>query len=451
MNGRFSVAASLAILSFAGNAAAQQAWLSDRRYGEGIGIKTGNFELHPSLAAEFGYDSNYYQRAEGEFGGVIDAWRLRITPSISLSTLSSRRAGSEAVGAPPMLTFDANAFFAYSEIFGEGIEPPRSFNAGAGANAEIAPQRPFGGDLNVNYLRSGEPSNLPGADQAFDRSTTDAGVGVSWRPGGGLLDWRLGYAFQYNQFEENAYDELNNFQHSIETRGRWRFLPRTALRYDAKYTMIRYQVNEIQPDGEYVEARVGLAGLLTSQLAFLAMVGWTASFYEGPASAFAQNYDDFVGHGEIKWFTNPASEPDSVTTGLSSIAAGYLHDFSNSYLGSFYKRDRGYLNANYFLGGVFLTSLEVGFARLNFPTISDEVGSFAQNRIDAELFAEYRLSDTFGVNLSLLYDQAFRPTGDAADGILVSGDPDNPDDDPPVYDDLRYSRFQALLGLRMFW
>ena len=223
--------------------------------------------------------------------------------------------------------------------------------------------------------------------------------GLSWRPGGGLFDWRLGYELTYAYFEENAFDELNNFQHSVLTRGRWRFLPRTALQYDARYSMVRYQVNDVQPDGDFVEARVGLSGLITSQMAFLALVGWNSSFYEAGqgSSSLAQNYDGYVAHAEVKFFLSPAPTADSVPVGLSSIAAGYQRDFSNSYLGSFYIRDRGYLGLNYFLGGVFLAQLEGGAGRYQFPRVDVLNGPFSQTRIDAKLFAEYRLSDTFGL------------------------------------------------------
>ena len=83
---RLTLAATGAVLAFSSIAAAQQPWLADRRYGEGIGIRSGNFEFHPSISTEFGYDSNYFQRAETE-EPVLDAWRLRVTPSLTLSTL----------------------------------------------------------------------------------------------------------------------------------------------------------------------------------------------------------------------------------------------------------------------------------------------------------------------------------------------------------------------------
>jgi len=39
-------------------------WLKDRRYNEGIGIRTGDVEIHPGIAGEVGYDSNYFMRSD---------------------------------------------------------------------------------------------------------------------------------------------------------------------------------------------------------------------------------------------------------------------------------------------------------------------------------------------------------------------------------------------------
>src|SRR5438132_8966156 len=90
-------------------------WLKDRRYGEGIGIRTGDLELHPGIAGEFGYDSNYFLRAPQE--QPIDTFRLRITPSFSLSTTTAQR--REAEGAPaeaPKVAFRAGIAASYSEF-----------------------------------------------------------------------------------------------------------------------------------------------------------------------------------------------------------------------------------------------------------------------------------------------------------------------------------------------
>src|SRR4051812_9033592 len=72
--------------------AQDQAWLKDRKYTEGIGYRVGDFELHPGAAVEFGYDSNYLRRSATDQGsGPLGALRLRITPSLSVSTLGAQR------------------------------------------------------------------------------------------------------------------------------------------------------------------------------------------------------------------------------------------------------------------------------------------------------------------------------------------------------------------------
>ena len=97
-----------------------------------------------------------------------------------------------------------------------------------------------GADTYLNFIRQGQPSNNPDTENAFDRDSVRAGAGVTWRPGGGLFDWRLGYEFLYNYFEKSNFSYLNNFQNQVNMRGRWRFLPRTALLYDGSYTWVNY-------------------------------------------------------------------------------------------------------------------------------------------------------------------------------------------------------------------
>src|SRR5690606_11810828 len=339
MKTRVLLAAALA-LTCARSAHAQQAWLGDRRIGEGIGIRVGDLELHPGIAAEGGYDSNYFQRADDE-APVIAAWRLRITPSLSLSTLGPQRLGANP-GAPPALRFRATAFAAYNELFAanpdfsDDVSDQRHVDLGGSLDLDIAPERPLGADLYASYIRIGEPSNLPTEDFAFDRGTVRGGAGITFRPGGGLFEWRFGYEARYNYFEAQAYRDLDNLQHSFNTRGRWRFLPRTALVYDGAYTLIRYtQRDVVRPEnGELLRSRVGLSGLITNRFAFLGMIGWVASFYD----AVPENANTLIAHAEARYFVmpQPTLDPSAAGLGLSSIAAGYLRDVSNAYLSSFY-------------------------------------------------------------------------------------------------------------------
>ena len=118
-------------LAFAAPRAGAQAqpWLEDRRIGGGIGVRTGNIELHPAVAGEMGYDSNFYQAAgkvsaPGSFDGGgffnepdVGVVRFRVTPSLTLKTLGPQRSDSEEGGStPPKVNFSAEASGSYNEL-----------------------------------------------------------------------------------------------------------------------------------------------------------------------------------------------------------------------------------------------------------------------------------------------------------------------------------------------
>jgi hypothetical protein len=122
-----------------------------------------------------------------------------------------------------------------------------------------------------------------------------------------------------------------------------------------------------------------------------------------------------------------------------------MRDVSNSYLGNFYQKDRGYVGLSYLLGGVFVASLNAGISNLKFPdsyfagTNTVQQKSFSEQRFDASLFGEYRLSNTFGLNATVNYDQNITDVR-----VQTS------QTDPTQVDALEFSRWQAFLGARWF-
>jgi hypothetical protein len=421
-------------------ARAQQPWLADRRYGEGIGVRVGDLELHPGVSAEVGYDSNYFLRSPDDATKPDAAYRLRVTPSVSLATLGQQRRGAgDSPSAPPSLTFRGGAYVSYNELIAADSKNSSEFSdqrhvdLGADLALNIAPQGRVGADAALGFVRMVQPSNDPNTENAFNRDSLRASAGATWRPGGGLFDWRLGYEFLYNYFEKSTFSSLNNYQNSINMRGRWRFLPRTAVLYDGSYTWVTYGSNKTQNDGAIVRSRIGLNGLITTRWSLLAMIGWAGTFYDNKGTQPARQFDSITAQGEIKWFISGGAEAAnaaSAPVGLSYASLGYTRDVGNSYLGNFYQSDRGYVGVSYLLGGVFVTSLNAGLANLRFPASSVAVG-FSEQRFDASLFGEYRLSNTFGLNATVNYDQNI--TGEVIQG-----------------DHLDFSRWQAFLGARYF-
>jgi hypothetical protein len=445
------------LVAFPAIASAQdQAWLKDRRYTEGPGYQVGDFELHPGVALELGYDSNYLRQNPSMAGGVDGALRAMLTPSLSFSTLSPQRTESAPSPTPPSVTFKGgvsvteNAFYGVngpSPIVLRGLEAPAvnlDFALG------ILPGRPWSGYVTGNFARALTPSQdglatSTGAltTTSYNRDVPQVGAEIAWTPGSGLFEWRVGYQFTGTLFEELG--QLTNLQNEIETRGRWRFLPRTSLVYDARFDFINY--TNPAPDGKAgshpIRARIGINGLVTSSFSVLAMIGWGASFYNSSAPpAPSQNFDSAIGQVELKWYLAPrtSADPNASSPTLSAISVGFLRDFYDSYLGqTFFERDRGYASLSYFFGGRFLLVASGGVAPIIYPVMvfptNQTVGPFTDIHIDASLFGEYRIRDSFGINATVRYNQEIGSTG-------------IPTSMPGTTETLAYQEFEAYLGVR---
>ena len=445
-----TLAATMLLGAVSLEAHAQQPWLADRKYGEGIGVRVGDLELHPGIAAEAGYDSNYFLRAPSE--DPLASYRLRVTPSISLTTLGPQRRDGNGSMAPTALTFRGGAYVSYNELIAADSKHSSEFSdqrhvdMGADLLLNIAPQGRVGADTYLNFVRMVQPSNDTDTENAFNRDSLRAGAGATWRPGGGLFDWRLGYELLYNYFEKTGFGGLNNYQNSINMRGRWRFLPRTAVLYDGSYTWITYPNPGVQNDGAIVRSRIGMNGLITTRLALLGMIGWAGTFYDAKAGQAPQQFDSLTAQAEVKWYISGGAElanAASAPVGLSYASLGYTRDVANSYLGNFYQKDRGYVGLSYLLGGVFVASLNAGIANLRFPQTffadnTEQHPAFSEQRFDANLFGEYRVSNTVGLNATINYDQNI--TGAKIKSSATDTQPDA----------LKFSRWQAFIGARWF-
>lgn len=449
--------------------AQDQVWLRDRRYTEGVGYRVGDFELHPGAAAEFGFDSNYLHRPTGDPSiPVLPALRLRLTPSFSISTLSQQRRmeSSGGNGAGPSVQFRGGASLTYNEFFplvtapnSDIVRAQRNVGAAIDAGLTILPGRPWSGALTVSYLRSLTPTDQGVVFQsdgkaqqlAFNRNLPRGSAELVWTPGSGLFEWRLGYSFSGSVFDAPEFSKLTNLNNSIITRGRWRFLPRTALVYDASFGFVSYTNAESVENGGKVAShplrtRLGINGLITPSFAILAMAGWGASFYTASTGASAeyanQNFNSVIGQLELKWFItpNPSANPGTASNTLSSVAVGFVRDFYDSFIGNYFERDRGYLSFSYFYGGKFLLVIDGGAAPIIYPKMkissSDAViGPFTDIRIDASLLAEYRFKSQFGVNASVRYNENINKVHLP---VQAAG----------TVDDLSFRQIEAYLGFR---
>ncbi len=464
-------------------------WLKDRSYNEGAGVRVGDLELHPGIAGEAGYDSNWFYRApdngfanSGPALPVVPALAFRITPSLYLSTLGPQRRGEDVVPQPPSVAFRAGVNATYREFVGlANTSPPAGLPAGtanpndisqqrniggsADMRLDILPEKPLGAGLYASYLRVLQP-NIATADPnlAYNRDEVNVGGEIIAQPGSGTLDYHLGYTFHDVIYENTNGQAFDNILNEVTLKGRWKFQPKTALVYAGSLGFLSY-VNSAQAlsyQGEAlvnsmpVRAKIGLNGLITDRLALLALVGWGAGFYDNPANFGAQQqYDSVIGQAELKWYlaAGPGvAAPTDVGLALSSIALGYNRDFVNSLIGNFYGTDRGYLKFSYFFAGRALVTLEGGVAAIEFPNILWGTGTpgaaagslrqaaFTDTRPDVTLFGEYRFTDAFAINATVRYTAEFSNV----DLASIPGGGQN------TQLDMAWSRVEAFLGLRYF-
>lgn len=436
----------------------RRVWLRDSRMLEGKGINAGPAVLHPGIAVEGGYDSNWFQRTQVEGADIVNgapnapvrgAGILRVTPSLTLSIGSP-----DPMKPPPTLLLRAAVIGTYREFVGaDEIRRQRNMGGSAALRLDILPGRVVGGAVFAGYQRTIQPNTLGALDQSFNRSDITGGAEVAYSPGAGTLEMRLTYQLFTSLFEETEGVGFSNMQNEFSLRTTWRVRPRTTIFQDTSFRLISY----LQPERAFyflnnsqpLRSRLGVQSLLTPRFQVLGALGYAASFQLAAQSPLVKQYDTITGQAEITFFPLASGEPQNTTLSVSSIALGYTRDFQNSFLGNFVGIDRGYARASYFYGNRVVFSFEGGVAALQYPDVVQNTGagvvvarnSFTDIRANGTVFGEYRFTDSLGLNATFDYIQNF-----SDNRIPQASTPGG----QSLFFDLNWRRFQALLGVRYF-
>lgn len=455
-------------------------WLKDSRYSDGVGVRAGEFEFHPGIAGEVGYDSNWFQRSsqQGVDNGpplapVIPAVEFRVTPSLYISVAGGPPTQEASVATSPAVAFRAGITATYRAFVGtssDASQPQNDIagqaNVGGGADArlDILPGRSVGGAIFANYGRVILPNEgNANPNISFNQDNVGAGAELAIQPGSGTLDWHFGYRFSTTLFEESEGQPFANYTNQAYTRGRWRFRPKTALLYDAALDFFNYTNSALAEQQGLVSstparARIGMTGLLTDRFSVLAMVGYGASFLDNKIPQ-VQQFDSVIATAEFKWFLTASpglARATDLGLSLSAISLGYTRDFQNSYLGNFVTLDRGYIKFDYLFAGGVAVQVLGGIEAQEYPTLYWLVptptgltaqfrgGSFTDPVADASVFAQYNFTQIFGMNATFRYTQSFS-NNKVADT--------NPSLGAPVgsgFYGMDYQRFEVFLGLRLY-
>jgi len=464
--------AGVALVAFEHEASAQE-WTKDRRFGDGKGWRQGDFELHPGIGGEIGYDSNYFLRADGNNvanvnsapnAPVRDGAIMRITPSLTFNTVNQVSAEGGPPVDPSKFAFRGGLSGTYYEFFGpKELQDQRNFAANVNLRLDILPNKPVGGAVFAGYNRVLKPSFDGNPDNSFNRNIFNAGGEVILMPGGGTFDIRAGYQFTGELFEQHNGTPFTNLTHEITIRDRWRFRPRTAIFHDTTLGFVTYpnknNAANLLQDSTPLTSRIGLTGLLTPRFSLLAAVGYGTTLELNAGAGSTQQYDSVIGQAEATFYLNSTPndlEPGTVSLSVSTLSFGYTRDFQKSFIGGgYYGSDRGNARLAYFFGNKALLSLNgnIGAVEYNDIYANSATGAptklssgFTDIRVGTTLFGEYRILDSLGLNLTLDYSQNF---SDHVISFNPTGAPVVPGTNGTQYD-MSWKRFQGFVGIRYF-
>jgi hypothetical protein len=441
--------ATAAAVSIAAGEARAQYWLADRTLTEGRGIRVGNFELHPGVGAEFGFDSNAFYT--GGAAAPDPALRLRVTGNFGISTLGPQRLQTPGEAAPPpqAVRFRANLGVTYSHFFGLGAPVTRSvsdasnlgLNVGLALN--VAPGRTWSFSFSNDFARAVQGTSELNFGQlfVFNRWQNVANIGFSVTPGGGSFEFKAGYTNRLYVFFEPGFEGYSNMGNDINLSMRWRFLPKTSIAWTGAVSPTFYFNPSPIASGLFtgfpVNTRLGITGLITERLSFQVFGGYGATYFGA-----GDNAETFVGNAEIRYLTGPSM----------SVRGGVLRDIGSSFIGNYMIRNNVYVNVSHSFGGRFWLSGEAqaGLVQIGFPTDATGArssfltgpavgtdGRLTGFRVLTMLFGEYRFTDYLGLNTTLAFTGNFIDASVTSMGATAAS--------------LNWNKFEAFLGLRVNW
>jgi hypothetical protein len=418
-----------ALIGAAAHPASAQQWLTSTERAAGRGLRAGDFEFHPGIGTEIGYDSNVFLSEAPDSSGV-----LRVAPHLIVQTRQDDSPTAEP--AKVSLKAGVNAglkhYFAFTDSTGIGL--------GQDLRLALQPSSVFGFEIFDEFHRSIDPFTDPAdtgaagaAAQSVDYARNQLGVGARLQLStpGQLLRGGVGYRADLDRFDDQAFEGNDSTAHTITGDTSWEFLPKTAVFWNGTFKFHGYDNPTLAPntdrnDSRVIDSKLGLNGALTERIGFTISGGYGAGFVDG-----ASDYDSVIAQIEARWRMRETL----------LLALGYDREFQPSFQGNSVRMDR--IKARFQM--LLAARIVVGArAELSFLSFGRDDTAADPTRDDKHLLTnlsgEYRMLEWLAVTGELGYIQNFTDyvSTTTAGGMTV--------DDPA-----KYKRFEAWLGLRAFW
>jgi hypothetical protein len=397
------------------------------KYNEGPGVRLGEaLVLHPGVGVATMYDTNVFYNATDE--NPQGAPYLAALFHLDLATLSPQRTEGQPA-APRVADFRLRFGGAYRNYFTDNrfITDQNNVDLDGSLNATFNPGGWISFRVSDDYVRTSQARNMEGPG-SFVRDYNRAGAQLGVSPGGGMLNFALGYNFYVDHFENGwSYASINPdlMTHEFTLQAGWRFLPKTAVNLWLSQGITSRDLvlgGQRHPDSYPFRVELGLIGQLTYKLQAMLRAGYGNGFYQSVAGAPSGNFNSVIGTAQLKWLIDPTA----------TVTVGYNRNFQDSLFGDSYTDDHFFARYDQLLFGRVVLNVAGGFRYRQYNGLDPRVwtiGSRSDALVDAQAGADFRIKDWLfaGVAYNLLLDST------SARPAFISGPGAAPLVDNPSY------------------
>ncbi len=358
----------------------------------------GAARLHLGLDAGVGLDTNPYSRPTdakpAEFNGDLTA---RIRPNISLAYPGS------------IIAFQGLAMLDYGFLPGLIVQQTRNlllYQSLVSADLEINRGGFLSFAVGDTFSWNNDPGNVI-VGTLFNRLSNQLRAGVGLRPGGGALQLRLGYAFDFTKFLDVQGQNgpikqgaLDNMMHSLQLRGDYKFLPKTGFFTVLSGGWHSYPFSNANPTSFPVSLLLGVQGQILAKLSGLASIGYANPLVIENGGVSTLTVIGAVGQAELQWSPTP----------VTSLGGGFQRSFTPAPLYQYLVNNRLYASFNQILASRFVIGVNAGYSILQFGTeqplnslgvlTNRTLGDRLDGHLDANAQVSYFIFDWLSVGVA---------------------------------------------------
>lgn len=310
------------------------------------GFRAGEFVIQPRFLAEATVTDNFFKVDDTRKKEFVFSTHLR--PGIAIYNPDYKLVSLN-------FTTDIDVLVPASEK--AAIADQTNIGANAKAKVGFHIDRLMSISIVDSFARTLLVRPISAQSQSAHRNFNSAGADMSFHPGGGALDFTLGY-----RFNVTLYDDLKNLDemsHIAKVLASWRFLPLNYAFVESNIEFKDYasslQVlegeNEADFSGNFVtgmplKVYAGFSGYLTERIAVMIRAGYGNSML----SRSDENFSHFIGDARVSFRFTPRT----------ALHVGGARDFQLAPLGGHMAYARGYLAFEQSIAEVMLLHIDAG-------------------------------------------------------------------------------------------